>query len=153
MCLPQAVVKPCGEQYATSTTNEPPERLNWNVSRSIRVSRMRLKCGKDPLKPMFRSVGTMTRRSASIILSRDSLIRGFLGLTHRSASFSLRPLDRRLNVPHTAAKLQILRYAKAGAAMERTDATRRQSRQRRRVKMKTIILILAAIATMFLLRA
>ena len=53
------------------------------------------------------------------------------GSHHRSASLSLRPLDRRLNAPHTAAKLPILRYAKAGAAVERTDATRRQSRQRR----------------------
>src|SRR4029077_7056554 len=70
------------------------------------------------------------------------------GSHHRSASFSLRPLDRRLNVPHTAAKLPVLRYAQAGAGVERTYATQRQSRQRRRVKMKTIILILAAIATM-----
>jgi hypothetical protein len=41
---------------------------------------------------------------------------------------------RPLNVPHTTAKLPVLRYAKADAAVERADVTGRQSRQRRRVQ-------------------
>jgi hypothetical protein len=46
------------------------------------------------------------------------------GSHHRSSSFPFRPLDQRLNGPHTAAKLPILRYAKAGAAVERTESPR-----------------------------
>src|SRR5437763_4488220 len=41
----------------------------------------------------------------------------------------------RLNGPRPTAKLPLLRYPKPGAAVERAHATRRQSRQRRRLQM------------------
>jgi len=51
---------------------------------------------------------------------------------YRSTSFPRWVLVRCFNVPRTTAKLPILRYTKASATMERTDATPRQSRPRKR---------------------
>src|SRR5213080_4287619 len=46
------------------------------------------------------------------------------GSHHRSADLPLRrAMVWRLNGPHTKAKLPVLRYAKAGAAVERAHAT------------------------------
>lgn len=66
--FPQGVTTPFAPQQDTSITNPPPCRSNWIVSRSMRSTPLRRKCGNEPVNALWRSAGTNTSLSASTIL-------------------------------------------------------------------------------------
>ncbi len=80
----------------------------------------------DPVDPVSRAYRTNARRSfrqatvdTGCNLSKPS-VPLHSGSHHGSAGHPLRAMVRPLNVPRTTAKLPVLRYAEAGAAVERT---------------------------------
>ena len=88
--------------------NQPHERVNTSSSFSRPTAAVETGCDLS---------------TPSVLLYSFEAI----GSHHRSAGLDLRTMVRSLNLPATTAKLPVLRYAKACAAVERADAAAGQS--------------------------